>query len=129
MSFVSALANKIATLGPVKTEALTAVLEPMSQELKSAGVWGPVRNAEDEKWVERSRMDFVRSATRHAVSPDFSGDLELTYRETNVRLLVDVRTDEKNAAYVRDIDAFDHPRASHVDVKALDAKLKAIAGI
>lgn len=129
MSVISTIANKIAALGPTKTEKLVATLEAMSEELKNAGVFGPIRNDEDAKWVERERKDFVRSATRHAVEPYYPGDLELTYRATNIRVLVDFRTNEKNEFYVRSVDAVDHPFKTHVDFKTLDAKLKEIASL
>lgn len=83
----------------------------------------------DPDYIEMEKRDFVHNIVRHATEDTNSpwNNLELTYRNSNVRFIVKTGKNENGEQIVMKITAYDHPKVNpKIDYEALNSDLKAV---
>lgn len=108
---------------PALGASFEAKAEAMVHVLNKHKVFG---NTLDGKWLKSEMRGFEGMIRNQATSKDSHNSLELTYRNSNVRLLVDARVIDKEVV-ITGFKAYDHPsKNSHMDYEALNNDLTAI---
>lgn len=121
-------AYAVKTVAPdVDTTAIEAVLPAVTAVLREEGIIGTNDN---DKWNEVEARGFKNDVVEYAKDGAKWGYHEVTYWQSNTRLIIKVRITKEGVATLSEIDAYDHPRESDkIDYKALSLKLQQAAGI
>lgn len=98
-----------------KAEAIVSVLHKHK-------VFGDIQG----KWLDSEERSFKRMVRDQATGKDSHNSLELTYRNSDVRLLVDAKEIDKEVV-ITGFKAYDHPRKNpHMDYEGLNNDISTI---
>lgn len=108
---------------PAIGSSFEAKAEAMVHVLNKHKVFGDTL---DGKWLKSEMRGFEGMVRDQATGRDSHNSLELTYRNSNVRLLVDARVIDKEVV-ITGFKAYDHPsKNSRMDYEGLNNDLTAI---
>lgn len=108
---------------PAPGASFEAKAEAMVHVLNKHKVFGDTL---DGKWLKSEMRGFKGMVRDQATGNDSHNSLELTYRNSNVRLLVDARVRD-NEVVITGFQAYDHPsKNSRMDYEGLNKDLAAI---
>lgn len=113
----------------VRLEKLDSKTEELCAVLNKRGVFGRAAAAGDAQMLEFEMKDLKGMVQDHAVSGD-NNYLELTYNASNVRLAIHTAIDDNGNAYVRNIEAVEHPwNNPDMDYDALNKEVRTVFGL
>lgn len=119
------MAGQIET--PINYETLEATSDELFNVLHEHGVFGNMAGEDEGHYLKCERRGFKTMIRNHVTDNSFSNYLEITYRESSVRLLVTTEVNERGEAKVKEIDAYDHPWENEkMDYAALNSALHAV---
>lgn len=109
----------------IRLEKLDAKAEELGAVLNQRGVFG--RSAAINPDILNFEMKDLKGMIQdHAVKGD-NDYLELTYNASNVRLVIHTAVDDKGNAYIKNIEAYDHPwNNTDMDYDALNREVRAV---
>lgn len=107
---------------PAAGASFEAKAEAMVSVLNKHKVFGDVEG----KWFDSEERSFKGMVREQATGKNSHNSLELTYRNSNVRLLVDAKVIDKEVV-ITGFKAYDHPSKNrHMDYEGLNSDLSAI---
>jgi hypothetical protein len=110
------------TKNPVQVETVEAQAKAIAEVMENHWVFG--RPETDFAFYEKH--DFVGMVTRHAKENRFGDSLEVTYRNSDVRVIVTTQVAEGHAS-LKSITAFNHPHQNpSIDYDALNEDIQAV---
>ena len=109
----------------VRLEKLDAKTEELGALLNQRGVFGRAA-ALNTDILDFEMRDLKGMIQDHAVKGD-NDYLELTYNASNVRLAIHTAVDDKGNAYIKNIEAYDHPwNNPDMDYDALNREVRTV---
>lgn len=113
----------------VQMDKLDAKAEELVTVLNQRGVFGRAAASGDAHMLEFEMKDLKGMIQDHVQSGD-NNYLELTYNASNVRLAINTAIDDKGNAYVKNIEASDHPWNNRdMDYDALNREVRSVFGL